>query len=228
MPARGFASHFPRGSGNHLFAPWRQKRSPDYGAVVLIIHWLTSGVAALGEGNQNLPKEVLAHVALCGLEHRQQTRFLIGSPEKYVDGHTLSIMLTQIKYCAGVRTYLFNGLLSLMATTAAIHPPGRYSEPSKVPGSALRVARASQCTNAACPLAKGLPVALPQRTKARCTRIDIRALAIPSDCSCSCTRKCASRHAHIAASRRASRSLCHSVGFWTGRRGAAGPKPGLF
>ena len=36
MPARGFASHFPRGSGNHLFTPWRQKRSPDYGAVVLI------------------------------------------------------------------------------------------------------------------------------------------------------------------------------------------------
>ena len=40
----------PRGSGNHLFAPWRQKRSPDYGAVVLIddqrrIHWLSSGVA---------------------------------------------------------------------------------------------------------------------------------------------------------------------------------------
>ena len=108
MPARGFASHFPRGSGNHLFAPWRQKRSPDYGAVVLIedqrrINWLTSGVAAqvqlspsLGEGNQNLPKQVLTHVALCGLEHRQQTtRFLIGSPEEYVHGHTLSIMLTQ-------------------------------------------------------------------------------------------------------------------------------------
>ena len=38
------------------------------------------------------------HVALvlCGLEETQQARFLIGPPEEYVHGHTLSIMLTQI------------------------------------------------------------------------------------------------------------------------------------
>ena len=40
------------------------------------------------------PKQVLTHVALCGLEETQ-TRFSIGSPEEYVHGHTLSIMLTQ-------------------------------------------------------------------------------------------------------------------------------------
>ena len=115
IPARGFASHFPRGSGNRLFALWRQKRSPAYGAVVLIedqrrIHWLTSGVSAqvrlslslsLGEGNQNLPKEdlVLTHVALCGLEETQQTDKIfnrLGSPEEYVQGRTLSIMLMQM------------------------------------------------------------------------------------------------------------------------------------
>ena len=44
-------------------------------------------------------KQVLTQVALCGLEHRQQqTRVLIGTPEEYVHGHTLSIMLMQIKY----------------------------------------------------------------------------------------------------------------------------------
>ena len=37
------------------------------------------------------------HVALCGLEHRQTTtRFLIGPPEEYIHGHTLSIMLAHI------------------------------------------------------------------------------------------------------------------------------------
>ena len=44
-----------------------------------------------------ITKTVLTHVALCGLEEtQQQTRFLIGPPEEYVRGHTLSIMLTQI------------------------------------------------------------------------------------------------------------------------------------
>ena len=44
-------------------------------------------------------KTVLTHVALCGLEAQetqQTTRFLIGSPEEYVHGHTLSIVLTQM------------------------------------------------------------------------------------------------------------------------------------
>ena len=36
------------------------------------------------------PRQVLTHVALCGLEHRQTTtRVLIGSPEEYVRGHTV-------------------------------------------------------------------------------------------------------------------------------------------
>ena len=42
------------------------------------IHWLTSGVVGQvrlsyspPRGDQNLPKQVLTHVALCGLEHRQ-------------------------------------------------------------------------------------------------------------------------------------------------------------
>ena len=103
MPARGFASHFPRGSGNHLFAPWRQKRSPDYGAVVLIedqrrIHWLTSGVAAqvrlspsLGEGKQNLPKQDLTRGrgTLWARAPTTDNTILIGSPEEYVHGHTV-------------------------------------------------------------------------------------------------------------------------------------------
>ena len=69
------------------------------------IHWLTPRVVGQvrlsyspPRGYQNLPKQVLTHVALCGLEHRQTTRLLIGSPEEYVHGRTLSIicMLTQI------------------------------------------------------------------------------------------------------------------------------------
>ena len=44
------------------------------------------------------PRQVLTHVALCGLEQRQTARFVIGSPEEYVHGHTctLPIMLTQV------------------------------------------------------------------------------------------------------------------------------------
>ena len=44
-------------------------------------------------------------MALYGLEETQQTtRFLIGPPEAYVHGHTLSTMLTQIMQI-GARTF---------------------------------------------------------------------------------------------------------------------------
>ena len=46
----------------------------------------------------NATKTILTHVALGGLEETQTTRFLIGLPEEYAHGHTLPIMLTQIKY----------------------------------------------------------------------------------------------------------------------------------
>ena len=39
---------------------------------------------------------MLTHVARCGLEETHTSRLLIGSPEEYVHGHTLPIMLTQI------------------------------------------------------------------------------------------------------------------------------------
>ena len=50
---------------------------------------------------QTHQKKVMAHAALCGLEHRQQARLLIGPPEGYVHGHTLPIMLTQIMFPSG-------------------------------------------------------------------------------------------------------------------------------
>ena len=38
----------------------------------------------------------MTHAALCGLEYRQTNKIFNRSPEEYVHGHTLSIMLTQI------------------------------------------------------------------------------------------------------------------------------------
>ena len=47
-------------------------------------------------------------MALCGLEHRQQTaRFFIGSPEEYVHGHALSIMLTQVNSIKVLHSFLY-------------------------------------------------------------------------------------------------------------------------
>ena len=51
----------------------------------------------LGEGNRNPPSGARAHAARRGLEETQTERHPVRPPAEYVHGHTLPIMLTQIR-----------------------------------------------------------------------------------------------------------------------------------